>query len=112
MTATNTNSHTTIAAHQPVGAAGALSELETVDISPTWGDVGNVFMRFAMSKEVKALHEMRGEVAKAFASAEALTALQGTLTSEQRSIFETTYRASAMRQGFVVQAGTGVLVPR
>ena len=59
---------------------------DTIDLTPTWGEVGNMYVRLAESGEVAAIRRMRSEAAKAFAAAQAFTAIQATLSEEQRAI--------------------------
>ena len=58
--------------------------METIDLTPTWGEIGLLYVRLAESGETKALTEMRGEVARAFAASQALTAIMGDLPAELR----------------------------
>ena len=39
--------------------------METIDLTPTWGEIGLLYVRLAESGETKALTEMRGEHARA-----------------------------------------------
>ena len=60
----------------------------TIDMTPTWGEIGLIFIRIAMSNEQKALKAGRPEIARAFAMAEALSNVWGELTDEQRTRLE------------------------
>lgn len=73
---------------------------ETIDITPTWGSIGALYVRLAESQEVKAISGMRSDVAHAFASAEALKAIMPTLTTEQRAIMSRTLTAELAKQGY------------
>lgn len=63
----------------------------TIDITPTWGEIGLMLFRFAVSKEVKAFAAARTEYAKAFAAAQALQDIQKSLTPEQQAIVNATF---------------------
>lgn len=73
---------------------------ETIDITPTWGNIGALYVRLAESQEVKAIRGMRADVARAFASAEALKAIMSTLNDEQRAIMARTLTAELTKQGY------------
>lgn len=73
---------------------------KTIDMTPTWGEIGNLFMRLALSNEVRALEAMKSEVARAMASAQALIAIQKTLTDEQHAIVAKTITAELAKQGY------------
>lgn len=64
------------------------SEVGAINIAPTWGEVGLLFWRLAMSGERAAVEQMRSEVARAFAGMEVLSRLKSTLTPEQRAVFD------------------------
>ena len=57
---------------------------ETIDMTPTWGEIGQLMIRLALSKETKAFKAGQSEVARAFAMAQAYTVLYNELTPEQR----------------------------
>ncbi|MBW5286543.1 hypothetical protein [Burkholderia gladioli] len=73
---------------------------ETIDITPTWGNIGALYVRLAESQEVTAIRGMRADVARAFASAEALKAIMSTLNDEQRAITARTLTAELAKQGY------------
>lgn len=76
------------------------TQTEYIDCTPTWGSIGLLMMRLALSNETKALREGASEFAKAFAMAEALSSIYGELTDEQRARVDATIRletAQAMR---------------
>ncbi|WP_321809038.1 hypothetical protein [Burkholderia sp. BCC1993] len=73
---------------------------ETIDITPTWGNIGALYVRLAESQEVKAIRGMRSDVARAFASAEALKAIMSTLNDDQRAIMARTLTAELAKQGY------------
>lgn len=71
----------------------------TIDLTPTWGEVGLMVKRLAMSNEEKALRTIWPEAARAFASAQALTALQPSLTSEQKTLVDRVMDEELKKQG-------------
>ncbi|GJH39049.1 hypothetical protein CBA19CS91_39850 [Paraburkholderia hospita] len=72
----------------------------TIDMTPTWGQIGAMYVRLAESKEVKAIRALRPEVARAFAAAQALQAINDTLTEEQRAIAAKTLTEELTKQGY------------
>lgn len=74
--------------------------LTTIDMTPTWGEIGVLYARLAESREVKAIREMRPDVARAFAAAQALKAIQASLTEAQSAIVAQTLTAELAKQGY------------
>lgn len=74
--------------------------LTTIDMTPTWGEIGVLYVRLAESREVKAVREMRSDVARAFAAAEALKMIQASLTEAQSAIVSKTRTAELAKQGY------------
>lgn len=74
--------------------------LTTIDMTPTWGEIGLLYTRLAESREVKAIREMRPDVARAFAAAQALKAIQASLTEAQSAIVAQTLTAELAKQGY------------
>ncbi|MFC3715192.1 hypothetical protein ACFONC_03380 [Luteimonas soli] len=72
----------------------------TIDMTPTWGEIGNVFRRFVESRETKAAMAMAPEIAKALAAAQALTAIQPTLTPDQATQVRHVMAVELAKQGF------------
>ena len=58
---------------------------ETIDMTPTWGEIGLLMTRLALSNERRALKAGQGEIARAYGMAEALAQLWGELTGAQRA---------------------------
>lgn len=56
-----------------------------VDLTPTWGEIGLMFVRFAESSETKALRALKPEVARAMGFAQAMKDVFPTLTKEQQA---------------------------
>ena len=73
---------------------------ETIDMTPSWGEIGTLYVRLAESQEVKAIRGMRADVARAFAAAQALQAIKATLTEEQRALVASTLAAELAKQGY------------
>lgn len=71
-----------------------------VDMTPTWGEIGNMYTRLAESKEVAAIKQMRSEIAKAMAAAQALKEIQHLLSPEQADIVRKTLTAELSKQGY------------
>lgn len=74
--------------------------MQTIDITSTWGEWGNIYARLAASKEVKAIGAMRADLARALAAAQALQAIQGTLNDSQQAIVSSTIAAELTKQGY------------
>ncbi len=73
---------------------------EAIDVTPTWGEIGNVYRRLVESAETKAAKAMGPEIAKALAAAQALTAIQDTLTTDQAERVRRIMVAELAKQGF------------
>lgn len=73
--------------------AGAAQKIGAIDLTPTWGEVGLLFWRLALSGEIAAVEQMRSEIARAFAGMEVLSRLMSTLTPEQRAVFDEVWQA-------------------
>lgn len=59
--------------------------MKETDLTPTWGEVGNIIWRFAVSNEQAALSHIHNEFARAFAMAEAFAKIHTSLTEEQKN---------------------------
>lgn len=77
-----------------------MEEVETVDLTSTWGEWANVYRNFAESGETKVLRRLREDFARAMAGAEALKVLTNTLTDEQAKLVSETLVAELSKQGF------------
>lgn len=71
-----------------------------IDLTPTWGEIGNIARRFALSQEVKAFKHLEPDIAKAFAMAEALNQIMKTLNDEQIETVSKILVAELAKQGF------------
>lgn len=72
----------------------------TIDLSMSWGQVGRIYIGFAETRSVEPLRKMRSEVAKAFALAEAASALLPTLTEDQKTILAKTLTVELSKLGY------------
>lgn len=70
-----------------------------IDMTPTWGEIGLLFMRLALSKEVRALQAAMPEIARAFALASAFVAIKDTLNESQRVKAAETINLELIKQG-------------
>lgn len=70
------------------------------DLTPTWGEWGVIYRRFAESREVRALKPLGPDLAKAMAAAQALQDIMGTLTDAQQASVAKTMVAELTKQGF------------
>ena len=74
-------------------------ETESIDLSMTWGEWGNVYARLAQSGEVAAVEQLRHDLARALAAAQALHAIRGTLSEAQLAVVSATISAELTKQG-------------
>ncbi len=74
--------------------------LTAIDMTPTWGEFGNIYRRFAETGETKAVRELRSELAKAMAAAQALNAIRATLTDAQAETVSKAVTAELAKQGY------------
>jgi hypothetical protein len=74
--------------------------MKTIDLTPTWGEWGNIFYRFAVSGERKPVESLHPDFAKAFSAAQAFSAIQNSLTAEQLEKADAVFRAEMAKQGF------------
>ncbi len=71
-----------------------------IDLTPSWGQWGNVYARFAETGERNAVKQLRKDFARAMAACQALQELGSTLTDEQQAIVTTTMARELAVQGF------------
>ncbi len=74
--------------------------VETIDLTPTWGEWANLYRRLAESGEVKAVRLLGADLAKAMAAAQALQSITGTLSDEQRATVSKVMSVELAKQGF------------
>jgi hypothetical protein len=75
-------------------------ETETIDLTPTWGELGNTLWRFVVSGETDALKTQHHDYARAFAAAQAFQEIQYTLDDEQMERATAVFHAEMEKQGF------------
>ena len=74
--------------------------MKAIDLTPTWGEVGNIIWRFAVSNEQAALSHIHNEFARAFAMAEAFSKLYKSFTEEQKDQASNILCEELTKQGF------------
>lgn len=74
-------------------------QIDTIDMTPTWGEVGNIIRRLIRSGELSAVEHMETEMARAFAAAEALQAIQAKLPDDLREIAARVVDVELAKQG-------------
>lgn len=79
-------------------------EVLTIDLTPTWGEWGNIFYRFAASGERKTIETLHRDFALAFSCAEAFKTIQRLLPNELSAQAEAVLRAEMVKQGFPLPA--------
>ena len=72
----------------------------TIDLTPTWGEWANIYAHLAVAGAAKSLAPLRKDLARATAAAQALGAINITLTPEQSVLVETIMQAEMAKQGF------------
>ncbi|WP_421526565.1 hypothetical protein [Pseudomonas yamanorum] len=71
----------------------------TIDLTPTWGEVGNIVRRLIRGGETKAIEKMDVDLARAFAAAQALQAIQKDLPDDLREKACAVINAEMTKQG-------------
>ena len=71
----------------------------TIDLTPTWGEVGNILRRLIQGGETKAIEKMDVDLARAFAAAQALQAIQKDLPDDLREKACAVINAEMTKQG-------------
>lgn len=71
-----------------------------IDVTPTWGEIGNIYASFAHSGEIAALKPLHPELARAMAMAQALREILDGLTDEQHKTVSDTIKKELAKQGF------------
>lgn len=72
----------------------------TIDLTPTWGEVGNIVRRLIQGGETKAIEKMDVDLARAFAAAQALQAIQKDLPDDLREKACAVINAEMTKQGY------------
>ena len=75
-------------------------KIEIIDITPTWGEIGALYTRFAESGEAEACKEMRDKAASAFALAHALKEIRDRLPEDLDEDVWTIYRTEMEKLGY------------
>lgn len=73
---------------------------EQIDLTPTWGEVGNVIRTAIKRESWDALQKADKEIARAFAMAAALTEVIHGLPDPIDKIVRETYAAELKKQGY------------
>ena len=74
--------------------------MQTIDLTPTWGEVGSIVKRLIVEAESPGLNNLSTEIAQAFAMAEVFKQLHSTLTDEQLNIASRVIVAELTKQGY------------
>ena len=74
--------------------------MQTIDLTPTWGEVGSIVKRLIVKAENPGLNNLSTEIAQAFAMAEVFKQLHPTLTDEQLNIASRVIVAELTKQGY------------
>lgn len=74
--------------------------LEEIDLTPTWGEVGNVIRSSIKMENWEGLKKADKEIARAFAMAAALTEVIHGLPDPIDKIVRETYAAELKKQGY------------
>lgn len=75
------------------------AQVGTIDLTPTWGEVGNIIRRLIQGGQVAAIEQMDADIARAFAAAQALQAIQEELPDNLREIACSVVDAEMTKQG-------------
>lgn len=71
-----------------------------IDLTPSWGQWGNIYARFAETGETAAVKELRKDFARAMAACQALQELGNTLSDEQKTVIASVMARELAVQGF------------
>jgi hypothetical protein len=72
----------------------------TVDVTPTWGEIGRIYENLAKTSEHKALEPLHREKSRAFAMAQGLSVIWGTLTPGQQKLANDAMEDDMRVQGY------------
>ena len=85
----------------PSKTAAVIRATQTIDITPTWGEWGNIYRSIAeRSDQGKALKHLAPDLARALASCQALNAIRGTLTPAQEGTVAHVLAEELLKQGY------------
>jgi hypothetical protein len=76
------------------------TQMKTIDLTPTWSEVGHIFFRLAVSNERRALEAGKSEFVRGFAMATALNEVLPELTDEQRERVHACIAREMKKHGF------------
>jgi hypothetical protein len=82
--------------------------MKTINLTPTWGEWGNVLYCLAISSAEKSLKNLRPDMAKAFAAAEAYRKIQHKLPEDLAAEADAVFRAEMAKQGFALTSEEAV----
>lgn len=71
-----------------------------IDLTPTWGEWGNLFYLFASKGEVKQVEILHRDFALAMSAAAALNSITSDLTENQQKVVSAALAAEMKKQGF------------
>lgn len=74
--------------------------MNTIDVTPTWGEWANLYRRLAESGEANAIRELRQDFARAFAAAQALQTIQSRLPDDLNELACKIVADEMKKQGF------------
>jgi hypothetical protein len=77
--------------------AATMTKSNTIDMTPTWGEIGLLMTRLALSNEREAIKAGKPEIGRAYGMAEALSKLWGSLSQEQRAKAQAIIEAEAAK---------------
>lgn len=81
-------------------------QVGTIDLTPTWGEIGNIVRRLIQGGETPALEKMGVDLARAFAATQALQAIQNELPDDLREKACAVIEAEMTKQGYGPNTGT------
>lgn len=74
--------------------------MPTIDMTPTWGEWGNIYRRFAESGECEAVRQLRADHARMCAAAQALRNVMDTFDGAQMAITSQTMADELAKAGY------------
>lgn len=74
--------------------------ITTIDLTPTWGEVGNIVKAMVQRRQWAALEQLMPDLARALACAQALTVVSRTLTDAQQAEVARILAAEVGKQGY------------
>lgn len=74
--------------------------MKTIDLTPTWGEWANIYSRLAECGEMEAVRQLRADLARACAAAQALQAIQTKLPADLNETACQIVEQEMKKQGF------------